>query len=155
MFHRLSRSLLAAVFVTLLVASSPVYARPPVWTTLGHHTVQSGETLYCISRAYGVGPWAIASHNGIVNPNLIYPGLVLAIPDAYTTLPAGPTCARQFSAPGPAPCACATYHTVVTGDNLYRISLYYGVSMWRTAECNGIVNLNYIQAGQVLCIPAS
>jgi len=25
--------------------------------------------------------------------------------------------------------------------------------MWRIAECNGIYNLNYIRAGDVLCIP--
>jgi LysM repeat protein len=154
MFRRLSGSVLVAVFVTLLAVSSPVYARPEALVTLGYHTVQSGETLYCISRAYGVSPWSVASYNGILNPNRIYPGLVLAIPDAYTALPAGPTCARQFPAPEPAPCTCSTYHTVVAGDNLYRISLSYGVSMWRIAECNGIVNLNYIRRSQVLCIPA-
>jgi LysM repeat protein len=153
MFRKLSVSVLVAVFIALLAVGSPVNAKPLGWTTLGYHTVQPGETLYCIGRAYSVSPWAIASHNGIVSPNAIYPGWVLAIPDAHAVLPGGPTCARQFPSPGPAPCACAAYHTVVTGENLYRISLHYGVSMWRIAECNGIINLNYIQVGQVLCIP--
>ena len=155
MVYRLSRSVLIAVFISLLAVGLPVHARPEASVTLGYHTVQPGETLYCIGRAYGVSPWAIASHNGVANPNVVYPGWVLAIPDAYAALPAGPTCARQFPAPGPGTCTCATHHTVVTGDNLYRISLHYGVSMWRIAECNGIVNLNYIRVGQVLCIPAS
>jgi hypothetical protein len=39
------------------------------------------------------------------------------------------------------------------GENLFRISLRYRVSMWAIAEANGIHNLNYIRAGQVLCIP--
>jgi LysM repeat protein len=79
---------------------------------------------------------------------------VLAIPDAYMSIGAGPTCVPQCGGPPPPSCACAYYHTIVTGDNLYRISLHYGVSMWRIAECNGIYNLNYIRVGDVLCIPS-
>jgi hypothetical protein len=41
------------------------------------------------------------------------------------------------------------------GENLYRISLRYGVSMWRIAQCNSIYDLNYIRVGDVLCIPAT
>jgi LysM repeat protein len=101
-----------------------------------------------------VDPWGIASQNGLVNPNMIHPGQVLSIPDAYKTLPAGPTCTSQCPAPTPPACTCSSYHTIVTGDNLYRISLHYGVSMWRIAECNAIYNLNYIRVGDVLCIPS-
>jgi LysM repeat protein len=150
--------ILVAVGVLLLAASSPVYARPAAWTTIGRHVVKPGETLFCIARAYRVSPWSIAAHNGIVNPNLIHSGLVLAIPNAYTSTPAGPTCAAQFPpAPVPPPpaCTCVTSHMVVSGENLSRISLRYGVDMWRIAQCNGILNLNYIKIGQVLCIPGS
>lgn len=155
MFRKLFGAVLVALFVTGLVAGSPVQARPLTWSTIGYHTVLPGETLYCIGRGYGVSPWSIASYNGIASPNVIYPGAVLAIPDVYATLPSGPTCARQFPAPMPGVCTCMAYHTVVTGENLYRISLHYGVNMWRIAACNGITNLNYIQIGQVLCIPTS
>jgi len=147
-------SILAVVLTFLLFAAPIAYARPNGWTTICNHVARPGETIYCIARAYGVDPWAIAAHNGIVNPNLIYPGQVLAIPDAYAWVPPGPTCVRQCP-PWPGyPCTCATYHTIVSGENLYRISLHYGVSMWRIAECNGIYNLNYIRAGDALCIPA-
>ena len=147
---------LAAIGIALalvIITAPTAHARPNEWTTICNHVVRPGETIYCIARAYGVDPWATAAYNGIVNPNLIHPGQVLAIPDAYAWVPAGPTCARQCP-PWPGyPCTCATYHTVVSGENLYRISLHYGVSMWRIAECNGIYNLNYIRAGDVLCIP--
>jgi LysM repeat protein len=109
--------------------------------------------LFCIGRGYGVDPYAIARANSVVNPNLIYPGQVLAIPDVPRFLPPGPVCARQCGAPTPVPATCRWYHTVVWGENLYRISLRYGVSMWAIAEANYIFNLHYIQAGQVLCIP--
>ncbi|NLE46068.1 MAG: LysM peptidoglycan-binding domain-containing protein [Chloroflexi bacterium] len=151
------RMVLISVIVLslLLLAFAPAYAKPATWSTLGYHTVKAGETIWCIGRAYGVSPAAIISYNGIVNPALIHPGLVLAIPNAYATIAPGPTCARQFGGTPPSECTCASYHTVVAGENLYRISLHYGVSMWRIAECNHILNLNYIRAGASLCIPAS
>jgi LysM repeat protein len=121
-------------------------------TIICYHTVRPGETLFCIGRGYGVDPYAIAIRNSIVNPNLIYPGQVLAIPDAPRLLPSGPVCAPQCGGPTPVP-SCRWYHTVVWGENLYRISLRYGVSMWAIAEANYIFNLHYIRAGQVLCIP--
>jgi LysM repeat protein len=120
---------------------------------LCYHTVRPGETLFCIGRAYGVDPYAIAIKNSIVNPNLIYPGQVLAIPNAPRLLPYGPVCVPQCGGSTPVPPACRWHHTVVWGENLYRISLRYGVSMWAIAEANYIFNLNYIRAGQVLCIP--
>jgi LysM repeat protein len=47
-----------------------------------------------------------------------------------------------------------TVHVVAPGDNLFRISLRYGVSMQAIAQANGITNLNLIFVGQRLTIPA-
>jgi spore germination protein len=143
---------LVLVLVFLLVATEVAAAAPMEWSILGYHVVRPGETLYCIARAYGVSPWAIANQNGILSPNYIYPGMTLAIPNAYASLPPGPVCPAQFGG-WPDPCMCIAYHTVAYGDTLTRISLWYGVNMWTIAECNGIYNLNYIRAGSVLCIP--
>ena len=102
-------------------------------------------------------PYAIARQNSILNPSRIYAGTVLAIPNTPYTLQAGQVCPRQFSSSGattpPPPSTCSQNHTVVSGENLYRISLRYGVSMWAIATMNHITNLNYIRVGQVLCIP--
>jgi LysM repeat protein len=142
---------------TSIPTSVPPTSAPVPTTVPGaiicYHTVRPGETLFCIGRGYGVDPYAIAIKNSIVNPNLIYPGQVLAIPNAPRLLPYGPVCAPQCGGPTPAPPSCRWYHTVVWGENLYRISLRYGVSMWAIAEANYIFNLNYIRAGEVLCIP--
>lgn len=128
-------------------------ATPSPAAILGYHTVLAGETLYCIGRAYGVDPYAIAARNGILNPNSIRAGQVLAIPNAPRLLSPGRTCPRQFGGAAPTPSPCRAYHTVARGENLYRISLRYGVSMWAVASINRITNLNYILVGQVLCIP--
>jgi LysM repeat protein len=44
------------------------------------HTVQRGDTLYAISRRYGVTVWAIVQANGLASPNLIFAGQKLIIP---------------------------------------------------------------------------
>jgi LysM repeat protein len=133
-------------------APATTFDSPPPGGILGYHTVRAGENLYCIGRAYGVDPFAIASQNGIVNPNLISVGMVLAIPNVPKSLPWGRVCPRQFG-DGTPPSGCRWYHTIVRGENLYRISLHYGVSMYAIADANGIANLNLIYAGQSLCIP--
>jgi len=145
-------SITAAVLL-LSLAMQPVAAAPAGWSTLGTHVVQPAETLYCIGRAYGVDPWAIAAQNGIVNYNLIRPGMALAIPAAYATLPAGPACTPQFGSAAPDLCPCTSHYLVASGDTMTGISMTSGVGMWRIAECNGIYNLNYIRAGDTLCIP--
>lgn len=145
-------SLLPAGYVLARTdVSAPTFESPPAEGILGEHTVQPGETLYCIARAYGVDPVAIATTNSIVNPNLIYPGTVLEIPDAPKSLPPGHVCPRQFG--DDTPPDCRWHHTVVSGENLYRISIHYGVSMYAIAQANGISNLNLIYAGDTLCIP--
>ena len=112
------------------------------------HTVKPGETLFSIGRLYNVNPYAIASANNIPYPYVIYPGQTLTIPTGTT--PPGPT---PPPPPPPQPGKCRYYHTVRPGENLYRISLAYGVPMSTIAAANGIVNYNLIYAGQTLCIP--
>ena len=109
------------------------------------HMVKSGETLFSIGRLYGVNPYSIAAANNIPYPYIIYPGQQLIIPTGST--PPGPTPIP------PKPGQCRAYHTVRPGENLYRISLAYGVPMSAIAAANGIVNYNLIYAGQTLCIP--
>jgi len=144
--------------------SPPPTTSPPAASTqpstssiLGYHTIREGETLYCVARAYGVDPFAIADANGIVNPNVVLPGMVLAIPNAPRALPSGRTCARQFAAgtgaSAVAASGCRWIHPVSRGQNLFRISLRYGVSMSAIVQANGISNPNLIYAGQSLCIP--
>ena len=55
-------------------------------------------------------------------------------------------------APAPPP-GYAVYHVVQWGENLTRIALRYGTTVWAIAQANGIWNINFIRAGQVLLIP--
>ncbi len=73
---------------------------PPTAVPIGQHVVQSGETLYCIGRAYGVQPNTIAQANALVSPFTLYLGQVLNIPAVpWAVIPPGPTCKPQFTSP--------------------------------------------------------
>ncbi len=147
-------SVFILVLALLVVSGTPLYAQPNTdGSIIVTHVVKPGETVYCIARGYGVSPAAIIKANLIVHPNWIYPGQKLVIPNVPALLPPGPVCARQ-DVPPPT-CTCAQYYTVVTGDNLYRLSLKFGVSIKRITECNRIQNPNYIRVADVLCIPSN
>ena len=58
-------------------------------------------------------------------------------------------------APAASAQGCAATYVVQPGDNLFRISLRFGVSLDALARANNIFNPNSIYVGQVLCIPGS
>jgi LysM repeat protein len=140
----------------------PPTAVPPYYGIRGYHTVRYQETLFCIGRAYGVNPWAIASQNGLAYPYYLYVGQVLAIPNApWVNMTPGPSCTPQFGGGAPPvppvqpvpPSGCRASYTVRCGDTLSSIAWRYGSTVWAIAARNGIYNTNLIFSGQVLCIP--
>ncbi len=148
-------STLAAIAPTALPTpapqqpAAPAPQQPSTATTGGNqsYVVKPGDTLFSIGRLYNVNPYSIAAANTIPYPYIIYPGQQLIIPTGGTTPPSGATPIP------PQPGGCRYYHQVRLGENLYRISLAYGVPMATIAAANGIVNYNLIYAGQTLCIP--
>lgn len=97
------------------------------------YTVQSGDTLSGIAAKFGTSWQQLASDNGISDPNVIYPGQIIAI---------------NGSAPAPA----AQTYTVQPGDTLSGIASAYGTSWQRLADINGLGNPDMIYPGQVLTI---
>lgn len=145
--------LAASIAVTVAPASAAALRANAI---LGVHSVRAGETLYCIGRAYGVQPWAIAAQNGLSQASTLHVGQSLAIPDApWLNKPAGPTCVRQFDpgTPPPPPPQCRAFHVVRFGETLSGIARWYGVNLYTLAARNGIYNTNVIYAGTTLCIP--
>jgi LysM repeat protein len=114
------------------------------------HTVQTGENLYRIALRYGLTYQELASANGITNPDAIALGAVLTIPGCGGVSDGG-----QSGGTGSQGSGGETLHTVQAGENLFRISLQYGVSVQELAQYNGITNADAISVGQVIRIPAS
>jgi LysM repeat protein len=137
------KSLFVLLFALALLftLAATAYAEPPQQTGGFYHTVRYGETLSGIARHYGVPMQSILAANPqIFNPNLIFAGTRIFIPQGQVP-------------PPPPPPACRFYHTVTWGDTLTKIGAWYGVSPWTIAQANRIFNLNLIYRGQVLCIP--
>lgn len=132
-----SRLLVTALAVVLAVlALAPgVHAAPPQADTW--HMVRWGETLWRISRQFGVPVNVIAEANAIANPSRIYAGQWLLIPGVET-----------------GPCDCQFY-AVVRGDTLYSISRRFGVPVSALARANRLANPNLITVGQRLIVTTS
>jgi murein DD-endopeptidase MepM/ murein hydrolase activator NlpD len=96
----------------------------------GVHSVRRGETLYAISRAYGVPLRTLIVENGLSPPYELLVGQRLRIPAAQT-------------------------HTVRRGETVYGISRQYGVAMNELVRTNRIQPPYTIRVGQTLSIPAS
>ena len=112
--------------VELLPDSTTVAEQPSVAQT---HVVQYGETLSSIATKYGTTYQALASLNGLSNPNMIYAGQVLKVNEKVSTT--------------------RTY-TVRSGDNLSSIASKLGTTYQALAQRNGLSNPNLIYPGQVL-----
>jgi LysM repeat protein len=102
------------------------------------HIVRPGEWLYKIARIYGVSVHAIIEANSLSSHQLV-PGQRLIIPGAISWSGRGAD--------------CHTRYTVRPGDNLFRISLRFDVSVDAMAAWNGISPPYTVHVGQALCVP--
>ncbi len=118
-------------------------------TTSAMHIIQVGETLSGLALQFGVPQDTIMQANGLADPNLIYGGQPLLIPNCGF-LPTVPAVASV-----PAANAVAGQHVVLFGETLWGIGLQYGLSQDDIARANGITNPGLIYAGQSLVIPVA
>jgi LysM repeat protein len=161
----------AALLSSSLVTAQELSEYPRQSAIIGQHSVQSRDTLYCLGRAYGVLPSAIAEANDLSPFSLLSPGQVLNIPAVqWVNIPPGPVCATQFLSPFPGlplstipsagspspPVAGGSLgqHIVQRGEALYCIGRAYGVSPSAIGRANGLVYPFRLTPGQVLTIPA-
>jgi len=115
------------------------------------YTVQAGDTLSGIARRFNTSVAAVAQLNGIVNPDRVLLGQTLQIPSAQVESAATPLPESPVSTPQETP-TLQTY-VVLPGDNLYRLSLRFNVTLAELVEENGLANPNLIQVGETLRIP--
>lgn len=142
---------LLGVVVFTFASATPAQAAGP-----SYYVVRVGDTLDAIAWRYGVSSWSLARANGIWNPNLIYIGQLIVIPGAYPAPAPNPcpwpgSCPQPQPYPRPQPYGCT--YIVRYGDTMSVIAARYHTDAWTIARANGIFNLNWIYAGQILRIP--
>ena len=100
------------------------------WSSSNAVTVQRGDTLYSISRRYGVPLKDLINANNLHAPYTLHVGQVLSLP------------AKQ-------------YHTVQRGDTLYSISRQYNVDITSLSRVNNLQTPYSLNVGDRLVLPAS
>lgn len=127
------------------------------------YTVRWGDSLYLISKRFGISISRIKAANGLKS-DTIYPGQQLKLPGSITatpvTSPATPANGTfPEASPGTPPAGGGTggenvRYMVQWGDSLYKIAQKYWVSVTALKAANGLSG-DEIYVGQVLIIPAA
>ena len=124
------------------------------------YTVERGDSLFAIALEYDTTVTDILAQNPTLEDENIFPGEILWIPGCDPSLTEAEMTATAIvtttALPSPTPTLrtrIAARHTVVAGDNLYQISLRYGVSMAAIIEFNQLENPDALSIGQELLIP--
>ena len=107
----------------ILIVSGEVEAQPPVTT---RYTVKAGDTLWSISRHYGVTVSQLMSWNNLTS-NFLTIGQVLNVNQPNIT------------------------YTVKSGDSLWKIAVQFGVTIEQLKNWNGLTS-NVIYVNQQLIV---
>jgi LysM repeat protein len=121
------KSLGAAAALYLVVCSPPVSAQTV-------HILAEGETLYSLSRRYGVELGDILRTNGIADPSSMAVGTRLVIPDGSAT-----------NEP-------RSMYTVASGDTYYGIARRHGMTVDELLEANGRNSDRILRVGETLVV---
>lgn len=103
------------------------------------YQVKSGDTLSLIALRYGVSIDELVQANGLADPDMIYIGQVLVIPNRQPEV-------SEVS---------VQIYTIKTGESLAMIARRYGVSIDQILAANNLPDINSIYTGQQLTIPES
>jgi LysM repeat protein len=131
---------LTAQSIVLLLLVGGIAAQPALAQSGGSpqvYVVSWGDTVASIASRYGVSMSSIIEANELSEPNRIFAGQRLVIPGIESA----------------SPVASDGSHTVASGENLFRISLLYDVSVEALMSANGLSNPDQIRAGQQLVVP--
>jgi membrane-bound lytic murein transglycosylase D len=128
------------------MSPAPVKSEPATGTKtndeplifLRTHEVTAGQTLFTLSKQYGVSVADLRRWNGLSDTDGIKPGLRLIVGEepageaGDSAPPAVTTVASPAAAEGE-----VTEHTVKAGDTLFKLAKQYGVTVQQLMEWNG------------------
>ena len=125
-------TILITVLMTFIL--SAVAAQPL------NHTLQGGETLYGLSRKYGVSVEDIMSANGISSPDSLSIGSRLVIP--------GTNSEKETDN------STDSLYIVKSGDTFYRIARNHGLSVQELMKLNDFSGNRILKPGERLIVSA-
>ncbi len=137
------KSKITIISLCLLIA----YAGLSAQETNKTHVVQKGDTIYSLSRKYGVSVDDIYSANNMTSSSVIWVGQRLTIP--YNISSDSTKSVSSSSKPH----SSDTY-TVQKGDTLYHIATINGITVDELKRYNNISDSSVLKVGQRLKIPS-
>ena len=102
------------------------------------YAIQWGDTLALIARRVGTTFPALATLNGINNPNRIFVGQNITLPSSGECYPSNSE---------------ESMHIVKRGETLWRIASRYGISVHNLVVRNNLRNPGIIHVGQLISLP--
>ena len=130
------------------VVASNVNTQSGATAANGYYTVKAGDTLYGISRKFGMSLSQLVSVNGISASSLIVPGQILRVAGGETISTVVKTTATTSRTSG-------GNYLVQPGDTLYSIARRSGMSLNSLLTLNGLSQSSVIYPGQSLTISQS
>ncbi len=116
-----------------------------------YHVVRRGETLYGISRRYGVALSDLLSWNDMDKRTVLRPGMKIVINPSASVSQAGRVDVPGGGESAPDPAGEKIRYRIRRGDNLFRIALKYGTTVENLKAWNNIPG-DEIRAGDILTI---
>ncbi len=134
------------------------------------YTVIAGDTLSEIAHKMGISVDALRNENGITEPDQIFVGMNLILPNAAEVTPSAP--AEYDSLPShpiafsdennesalvdvvsPSPLAQGVVYQVQKGDTAWSIAQKFGITHQELLKENGISHPEALQSGKLINIP--
>jgi LysM repeat protein len=115
-------------------------------------TVQEGDSLKGLAEAYGTTAEQLSEANCLLSDSLPV-GASIYVPPPTSTLTPSPVPPPPTQPIQCGPPAGWIPYTVQPGDNLYRISLAYGVSIAQLQRANCLGSSTRIKTGEILYVP--
>jgi membrane-bound lytic murein transglycosylase D len=112
------------------------------------HKIRRGESLWSISKKYGVTVASIKAENGFGRGRGLKPGRTIVVPRDVAPKPKGKA-ARRKAKPG----IRGKRYRVKPGDSLWKISRRFGVPLLKLKKKNKMGKRSRLKPGQTLFIP--
>ncbi len=142
------------IYLTPSISAKNEYVTERSIPESGYHIVQRGETVYRISKIYNLEIMDILEYNNLETFDIkvdqkiwLVPGMVDKVVVADTTIKSDSVSDTKEPE--------TTYHVVQAGENLFRISLRYGMTVNQLKEINRLTSDNISVGQRLLVIPGT